>query len=90
MDNSVIFFSCLDEYAQLIADANSRLADSMQPFYDMSYVSHRAIGMRLFKAQDAGYFIDHSNPNGSEAVVVLSAAASLKTEDGSEDEEDIG
>ncbi|KAL3893344.1 MAG: hypothetical protein SGARI_008227 [Bacillariaceae sp.] len=62
--------------------------NSMQPFYDMSYVSRRAIGMRLCKAQNAGYFIDHSNPNAWEAVVALSAAASLKPKDESDGEED--
>eukprot|EP00339_Tiarina_fusa_P026794 CAMPEP_0117032336 /NCGR_PEP_ID=MMETSP0472-20121206/23187_1 /TAXON_ID=693140 ORGANISM="Tiarina fusus, Strain LIS" /NCGR_SAMPLE_ID=MMETSP0472 /ASSEMBLY_ACC=CAM_ASM_000603 /LENGTH=336 /DNA_ID=CAMNT_0004740945 /DNA_START=65 /DNA_END=1075 /DNA_ORIENTATION=- len=87
LDNSVVFFSCLKEYAQLVADANARLADPAQPFYDMSYVSRRAIGMRICKAQIAGYFIDHGNPNAWEAVVALSAAASLKPKDDSDDEE---
>ena len=68
LDNSVVFFSCLKEYDQLVADANARLADPAQPFYDMSYVSRRAIGMRICKAQIAGYFIDHGNPNAWEAV----------------------
>jgi len=71
-----------------VADANTRLADSAQPFYDMSYVSRRAIGMRICKAQNAGYFTDPSNPDTWEAVVALSAAASLKHENESEDEDD--
>jgi hypothetical protein len=87
LDNSVVFFSCLDKYTQLVADANTRLADSAQPFYDMSYVSRRAIGMRICKAQNAGYFNDHINPDSWEAVVALSAAASLKHENESEDED---
>eukprot|EP00934_Nitzschia_sp_Nitz4_P001653 Nitzschia sp. Nitz4//scaffold44_size153857//7105//7803//NITZ4_002695-RA/size153857-processed-gene-0.141-mRNA-1//-1//CDS//3329552079//1653//frame0 len=76
LDNSVVFFSCLDEYAQLVANANARLADPAQSFYDMTYVSRRAVGMRLCKAQRAGYFAHHSNPDAWEAVVALSAAAS--------------
>ena len=86
LDNSVVFFSCLDEYAQLVADANARLADPAQPFYDMSYVSRRAIGMRICKAQRAGHFNQHSNPDAWETVVALSAAASLKHEKDSDDE----
>jgi len=88
LDNRVAFFSCLDECAPLVADANARLADAAQPFCDMSYMSRRAIGMRLCKAQKAGHFIDHSNPNAWEAVVALSAAASLKPKDESDDEEE--
>ena len=88
LDNSVVFFSYRDEYNQLIADANARLADPSHPFYDMGYVSRRAIGMRICKAQAAGHFIDHGNPNAWEAVVALSAAASLKPTDESDDEEE--
>ena len=88
LDNSAVFFSCLDEYYQLVADANARLADPAQPFYDMSYVSHRAIGMRLCKAQSTGYSPDHSNTDAWEAVVSLSAAASLKHESDSENEDE--
>ena len=53
----------------------------------MSYVSRRAIGMRICKAPNAGYFNDHINPDSWEAVVALSAAASLKHENESEDED---
>lgn len=45
------------------------------------------MGMRLHKAQIAGYFMDQSNPNAWEAVGALSAAASLKS-DNVTDEED--
>lgn len=90
LDNSVVFFSCLDEYTKPVIDANARLADSMQPYYAMSYVSRRVIGMRLCSAQKAGYFIDHNNPDGWEAVTALSAAASLKTENNSDEKEDFG
>lgn len=85
LDNSVIFFSYRDDFTQLVADANVRLADQAQPYFDMSYVSRRAIGMRICKAQAAGHFIDHSNPDMWEAVVGLSAAASLKDVDDSEE-----
>ena len=88
LDNSVVFYSFLEGYAQLVADANTRLADPMQPFFDMSYVSRRAIGMRLCKAQSANYFADHNNTNSLEAVVALCAAASLKHGSDSDDEDE--
>jgi hypothetical protein len=88
LDSSVVFYSCLEEYAQLVASANTRLADPTQPFFDMSYVSRRAIGMRLCKAQSAGYFVGHDNPDALEAVVGLCAAASLKHESDSDDEDE--
>ena len=87
LDSRVVFYSCLEEYAQLVADANARLADPLQPFFDMSYVSRRAIGMRLCKAQSAGYFADHNNTDSWKAVVALSAAASLKHDSDDEDEQ---
>jgi hypothetical protein len=86
LDNSVVFVSHQDEYTQLVADANARLADPAQPHYDLGYVSRRAVGMRLCKAQNAGYFIDHGNTHAWEAVVALSAAASLKHKSEDEDE----
>lgn len=91
LDGRVVFFSYLsylDEYGPLVTDANARLADAAQPFYDMSYVSRRAIVMRLCKAQSAGYFVDNGNPQAREAVVALCAAASLKHENDSEDEDE--
>jgi hypothetical protein len=88
LDNRVVFHSSLESYAQLVADANARLADPSQPFFDMSYVSRRAIGMRLCKAQSAGYFANHNNTDSWKAVVALSAAASLKHGSDSDDEEE--
>ena len=88
LDNRVVFYSCLEGYTQLVVDANNRLLDPAQPFFDMSYVSRRAIGMRLCKAQSAGYFADHDNPDAWKAVVGLSAAASLKHESDSDDEDE--
>jgi HNH endonuclease len=86
LDNRVVFFSYNTEYTELVEKANARLADPGQPYYDMNYVSRRAIGMRICKAQAAGCFIDHSNTTSWETVVALSAAASLK-DDSSGDEE---
>ena len=71
-----------------MAEANARLDDPTQPFFDMSYVSRRAIGMRLCKAQTAGYFADHDNTDSWQAVVALSAAASLKHGSDSDDEDE--
>lgn len=88
LDNRVVFYSCLERYAQLVADANARLADPAQPFFDMSYVSRRAIGMRICKTQSAGYFSDHDNTDSRKAVVALSAAASLKDGSDSDDEDE--
>ena len=88
LDNRVVFYSCLDDYTELVAAANAQLANPAQPFFDMSYVSRRAIRMRLCKAQSAGYFADHQNPDAWKAVVALSAAASLKDENDSDDKDE--
>ena len=88
LDNSVCFCSYVDEYADLVNSANQRLLDNTQPFFDLSYVSRRAIGLRLFKAQAAGHFLNHSDIHAWETVVRLSAAASVDPNaDQSEDED---
>ena len=77
LDSSVGFCSYKTDYDELVSRANQRLQNVNEPFYDMSYVSRRAIGMRLFKAQEAGHFLNHGDIGAWETVVRLSAAASV-------------
>ena len=77
LDSSVGFCSYKRDYDELVSSANQRLQDANEPFYDMSYVSRRAIGMRLFKAQEAGHYLNHEDTGAWETVVRLSAAASV-------------
>ena len=77
LDNSVGFCSYDRDYDDLVKAANQRLQDETQTFYNMSYVSRRAVGMRLFKAQESGHCLDDENPGAWEAIVRLSAAASV-------------
>jgi hypothetical protein len=86
LDNSVGFCSYSREYDDLVAAANSRLVDATDRFFDLSYVSKRAVGMRLFKAQESGHYLNHDNTSAWETVVRLSAAASVDRE--SSDSED--
>jgi len=86
LDNSVRFVSFDQSFDDLVEQANQRLSDASQPFYDMSYVSRRAIGMRLFQAQKKGHFINHNDHRAWETVVRLSVAASAKLEDSDNDE----
>mmetsp|Transcript_23737 Transcript_23737/g.36034 ORF Transcript_23737/g.36034 Transcript_23737/m.36034 type:complete len:316 (-) Transcript_23737:1586-2533(-) len=78
LDNSIRFCSFSDEYKDLVNSANERLQDTSQPFFDMSYVSRRAVGMRLYKAQQSGYYFNHNDPDAWQTVVRLSNAASMK------------
>lgn len=57
LDNSVRFISFDESYRELVDQANNRLSDKVETYYDMSYVSRRAIGMRLFQAQKRGHFV---------------------------------
>ena len=77
LDNSVGFCSYDSEYDHLVIVANKRLQDANEPFYDMNYVSRRAVGMRLFKAQESGHYLNHENTGAWETIVRLSAAASV-------------
>jgi HNH endonuclease len=95
LNNSVVLFSSYqDEYNLLVIEANQRLVDPAQPLYDMSYVSRRAVGMRICKAQwqntDYFNFDDQDNLDAWAVVIDLSYAASLKPEedDDSDDEEE--
>ena len=51
----------------------------------MSYVSRRAVGMRMWKAQESGHYLNHKNTDAWETFVHLSAAASAN-HDNSEEE----
>lgn len=77
LNNNVGFCSYDCNYDDLVNSANQRLQDDNEPFYDMSYVSRRAVGMRLFKAQEAGHCLNHDDTGAWETVVRLSAAASV-------------
>ena len=86
LDNSIRFCSFSDEYNDLVQTANARLLDTSQSFYDLSYVSRRAVGMRLYKAQQTGHYFNHNDPDAWQTVVRLSNAASILNE--GEDEDD--
>ena len=77
LDNAVGFCSYSHEHDALVNSANSRLMDANEPYFDMNYVSRRAVGMRLFKAQEAGHFLNYADTSAWETVVRLSAAASV-------------
>lgn len=86
LDNSVGFCSYDQEYNALVNGANERLQDKNQHFFDMGYVSRRAVGMRMLKAQEAGHFLNHNNTTEWETIVRLSAAASTNGEEDEEEE----
>ena len=86
LDNSIRFCSYSDEFTNLVDSANERLQDTSQPFFDMSYVSRRAVGMRIYKAQKNGYFLNHSDTDAWQAVVQLSNAASMYGNNDGDDE----
>jgi len=50
-------------------------------FYDMSYVSKRAIGLRMREAERNGHVVQNGLGHTWQAVVGLSETASLGTED---------
>ena len=78
LKHSVHFVSYDRMYDNIVNSANTRLADTNQPFYDMSYVSKRAIGMRLRlrEAERKGHVIQTALGTW-EAVVGLSETASV-------------
>ena len=85
LDNSIRFCSFSDEYNDIVQSANERLQDTSQPFFDMSYVSRRAVGMRLYKAQQSGHYFNHNDPDAWQTMVRLSNAASI--DEGEDDTE---
>lgn len=60
-----------------LLDLNHFITVFVNRFYDMSYVSRRAVGMRLYKAQQTGHYFDHNDPDAWQTVVRLSNAASI-------------
>ena len=78
LEHTVRFISYDRTFDELVQSANARLSDPNQPFYDMSYLSRRAIGMRMREAKKAGHIVDRN----WEAVVGLSEAASVSHDDG--------
>ena len=68
-------------YDGLVDAANDRLSDTDQPFYDMSYVSKRAIGLRMREAERSGRGVVTAIYQSWEAVVGLSESASVGSED---------
>lgn len=89
MRNRVLFHAFDDDFKSLVASANSRLLDPSQAYFDLDYVSRRAVGMRVLQSQNrANRYVDHSNPNSWEAIVDLSIAASEKEDKEDSDEAD--
>ena len=78
MSNRVLFHAFDLSFGDLVDQANTRLLDPAQDSYDMSYVSRRAIGMRILQSQErSGRYLNHDNVDSWKAVVALSSAASL-------------
>ena len=81
LQHSVHFVSYDRMYDEIVDSANARLSDPSQPFYDMSYVSKRAIGLRMRQAERNGHGVRNVLGHTWQAVVGLSETASLGTED---------
>ena len=78
LHNRALFHAFDNSFDVLVEQANARLLDCNDAYYDMSYVSRRAIGMRILQSQErGGRFIDHDNPDSRKAIVSLSSAASV-------------
>lgn len=81
LQHSVRFISYDRVFDGLVDAANARLSDTDQPFYDMSYVSKRAIGLRMREAERKGHVVGTALGQTWEAVVGLSETASVGSED---------
>eukprot|EP00977_Amphora_coffeiformis_P017179 scaffold5506_cov159-Amphora_coffeaeformis.AAC.6 len=79
LHHSVRFVSYDRMYDEIVDSANTWLSDIKQSFYDMSYVSKRAIGLRLREAERKGQVVQTALDPTWEAVVGLSEAASVRT-----------
>lgn len=89
MSNQVLFHAFDDRLDSLVASANSRLLDPTQTYFNLDYISRRAVGMRVLQSQSrANRYVDHSNPQSWEATVDLSIAASEKEEEEGSDKEE--
>ena len=89
MSNRVLFHAFDEDFAGLVASANTRLLDPAQAYFDLNYVSRRAVGMRVLQSQNrANKYVDHSNPKSWEAIVDLSIAASEKGNDSDDSSDD--
>lgn len=77
ISNRVIFHAFDENFRSVVESANSRLLDPNQVYFNLDYVSRRAVGMRVLQSQNrANKYVDHTNPKSWEAVVDLSLAAS--------------
>ena len=81
LQHSVRFVSYDRMFDSLVNTANARLSDPGQPFYDMSYVSKRAIGLRMREAERKGHVVVTALGSTWQAVVGLSETASIGSED---------
>ena len=81
LQHSVRFISYDRTFDSLVYAANARLSDTDQPFYDMTYVSKRAIGLRMREAERKGHAVESALGRTWEAVVGLSETASVGLED---------
>lgn len=90
LQNRVLFHAFDDSFGGLVDQANARLIDPDEDYYDMAYVSRRAIGMRILQSQErSGRYINHDNVDSWKAIVALSGAASLAGRSNDEDEESV-
>ena len=87
-----VFFHAFDEaFGDLVDQANARLVDPGEGYYDMAYASRRAIDMRILQSRErSGRYIDHDNNVDSwKAIVALSSAASLAGRSNDETENSV-
>ena len=82
-------FGVDDEISDLVEKANERLCDETQPYFDLGYVSRRAIGMRILQAQlKQNRYLDPNNDRSWEPIVNMSRAVSAKSDDDDDDDDD--
>ena len=82
LQNRVLFHAFDGSFGGLVDQANARLIDPDEGYYDMAYVPRRAIGMRILQSQEqSGRYIIHDNLDSWKAIVALSSAASLADKD---------
>ena len=87
LQNRALFHAFDNSFDGLVDHANIRLLDPNDDYYDMAYVSRRAIGMRILQSQErSGRYVDHDNLDSWKAIVALSSAASVASRSNDETE----
>lgn len=90
LQNRALFHAFDNSFDGLVDQANIRLLDPNDDYYDLAYVSRRTIGMRILQSQErSGRYIDHDNLDSWKATVALSSAASVAARSNDETEESV-